>query len=276
MDEDELAAWEGRVLTTLLLDTHVWAWSLHRRSSHFGPRARQKWPKPQTILVSAISFFEVAQKVRLGKWPEMARYVERLPALLASQRGVAASLEAADCLHGGNDGLAASRPIRSLPGRVRAATAHPHRFGRRVFDAVVEREVRVERRRTPAARKNARPIAQPISSSPNSSQLSPSKRGKLHLTDRAEVGRRGVDLHARQKHRQFEVLEVGRLLHDVFARKVGAALLEHLNHRLRGAEGIGRVGVDELFRRHIFGDRRPAIALMPGSSFQRASVGSLP
>ena len=55
----------------------------------------------QTILVSAISFFEVAQKVRLGKWPEMAPYVERLPALLASQRGVAASLEAADCLMAG-------------------------------------------------------------------------------------------------------------------------------------------------------------------------------
>ena len=55
----------------------------------------------QTILVSAISFFEVAQKVRLGKWPEMAPYVERLPALLASQRGVEASLEAADCLMAG-------------------------------------------------------------------------------------------------------------------------------------------------------------------------------
>ena len=51
-----------------------------------------------TILVSAISFFEIAQKVRFGKWPEMAHYVERLPALLASQRGVATSLEAADCL----------------------------------------------------------------------------------------------------------------------------------------------------------------------------------
>jgi PIN domain nuclease of toxin-antitoxin system len=55
----------------------------------------------QTILVSAISFFEVAQKVRLGKWPEMAAYVDRLPALLASQRGVATSLEAADCLMAG-------------------------------------------------------------------------------------------------------------------------------------------------------------------------------
>lgn len=35
----------------------------------------------QTILVSAISFFEIAQKVRLGKWSEMAAYVDRLPAL---------------------------------------------------------------------------------------------------------------------------------------------------------------------------------------------------
>ena len=55
----------------------------------------------QTILVSAISFSEIALKVRLGKWPEMAPYVERLPALLASQRGVEASLEAADCLMAG-------------------------------------------------------------------------------------------------------------------------------------------------------------------------------
>ena len=55
----------------------------------------------QTILVSAISFFEIAQKARLGKWPQMAAYVDRLPALLASQRGVATSLEVADCLMAG-------------------------------------------------------------------------------------------------------------------------------------------------------------------------------
>lgn len=57
--------------------------------------------KAKTILVSAISFFEIAQKVRHGKWPEMATYVDRLPDLLASQRGVAASLETADCLLAG-------------------------------------------------------------------------------------------------------------------------------------------------------------------------------
>ena len=57
--------------------------------------------KAKTILVSAISFLEIAQKVRLGKWPEMAPYVDRLPELLGSQRGVVASLETADCLMAG-------------------------------------------------------------------------------------------------------------------------------------------------------------------------------
>jgi PIN domain nuclease of toxin-antitoxin system len=48
-------------------------------------------------LVCAITFFEIAQKVRLGKWPEMAGYIERLQELLDRQRGVAFALEAADC-----------------------------------------------------------------------------------------------------------------------------------------------------------------------------------
>ena len=93
----------------------------------------------QTILVSAISFFEIAQKARLGKWPEMAPYVERLPALLASQRGVAASVEAADCLMAGtmewphrdpfDRFLAASALRRRIP----IVSADP------VFDAVLTR-----------------------------------------------------------------------------------------------------------------------------------------
>jgi hypothetical protein len=35
--------------------------------------------------------------------------------------------------------------------------------------------------------------------------------------------------HARQRHRDLEVLEAGRLLHHVLAREVVAALLEHLH-----------------------------------------------
>ena len=128
----------GTRLTTLLLDTHVWAWSLSddRRISD---RARREMVEAQTILVSAISFFEIAQKVRLGKWPEMAAYVDRLPALLVSQRGVAASLEAEDCLVAGmmewphrdpfDRFLAASALRRRLP----IVSADP------VFDAVLTR-----------------------------------------------------------------------------------------------------------------------------------------
>src|SRR4051794_6327126 len=55
---------------------------------------------------------------------------------------------------------------------------------------------------------------------------------ELHLLDREEIGRAGIDLDARQQHRHFEVLEVGRLLHDVLARQIVAALLQHLGQRV--------------------------------------------
>jgi PIN domain nuclease of toxin-antitoxin system len=64
-------------------------------------RARTAIGEAQTILVSAISFYEIARKVRLGKWSEMISYVCRLPELLDAQRAVVASLEIADCLAAG-------------------------------------------------------------------------------------------------------------------------------------------------------------------------------
>ena len=93
----------------------------------------------RTILVSAISFFEIAQKVRLGKWPQMAPYVDRLPALLASQRGVAASFEAADCLMAGT----MDWPDRDPFDRFLAASAVRRRIpivsADAVFDGVLAR-----------------------------------------------------------------------------------------------------------------------------------------
>jgi PIN domain nuclease of toxin-antitoxin system len=102
-------------------------------------RAREEIAKADTILVSAITFFEIAQKARLGKWPEMSAYMDRLPDLLEKQRAVAASLEAADCVLAGtmewphrdpfNRLLAAS----ALRRRVAIVSADP------IFDAVVAR-----------------------------------------------------------------------------------------------------------------------------------------
>src|SRR5207245_5673248 len=54
----------------------------------------------------------------------------------------------------------------------------------------------------------------------------------LHLFDRRKVIRASVDLDARQQHSQLQILETGRLLHDVLAGEIIATLLKHLNQRL--------------------------------------------
>jgi PIN domain nuclease of toxin-antitoxin system len=128
----------GSSLTTLLLDTHVWAWSLtdDRRIS---ARARDEMAEARTILVSAISFFEIAQKVRVGKWPQMAPYVDRLPDLLASQPGVAASLETADCLMAGTMEWAHRDPFDRLLAASALRRRVPIVSADAVFDAVLAR-----------------------------------------------------------------------------------------------------------------------------------------
>lgn len=71
------------------------------------------------VAVSPISFCEIGQKVRLGKWPEMADHVAALPRLLADQGGVAAALT-------GENALAAATmnwPHRDPFDRLIAATA---------------------------------------------------------------------------------------------------------------------------------------------------------
>src|SRR3954453_2021934 len=55
---------------------------------------------------------------------------------------------------------------------------------------------------------------------------------ELKLADRREIGRRGVDLDARQQRLGAEVLQARRLLYDVLAREIVAALLQDLNQRL--------------------------------------------
>ncbi len=128
----------GALLTRLLLDTHVWAWSL-TDDQRISERAREEMAEAQTIVVCAISFFEIAQKVLLGKWPQMAPYVDRLPALLASQRALAAPLEAADCLMAGTMDWPHRDPFDrflaacALRRRIHIVSADP------VFDAVVTR-----------------------------------------------------------------------------------------------------------------------------------------
>ncbi|ANK86557.1 MULTISPECIES: type II toxin-antitoxin system VapC family toxin [Rhizobium] len=84
-------------MNSLLLDTHAWAWSL-TGDKRLSAKAIALIEKAETILVSPISLFEIGQKVRVGKWPEMQPFVGRLPDLLQEQGAIAAALTPDVCL----------------------------------------------------------------------------------------------------------------------------------------------------------------------------------
>src|SRR5262245_12605358 len=67
----------------------------------------------------------------------------------------------------------------------------------------------------------------------------------LHLLDRREVRRAGVDADAGQRRVGHEVLEARRLLHDVRPRQVVAGLLEHLVQDLGDGVAVDVGGVDQ-------------------------------
>ncbi|MEO0357699.1 MAG: type II toxin-antitoxin system VapC family toxin [Pseudomonadota bacterium] len=73
-------------MTTVLLDTHVWAWSFHYPSK-LSNVAKDAIQGADATYVSPITFYEVAFKQRLGKWPEMDGLVDRLFSI-ADEQGV--------------------------------------------------------------------------------------------------------------------------------------------------------------------------------------------
>lgn len=90
-------------------------------------------------MVSPISFFEIAQKVRIGQWPEMVQFLERLPALLEQQGGRVAALEPGVWVNAGTMDWAHRDPFD----RLLAATALRYRVAivsaDTAFDGVVRR-----------------------------------------------------------------------------------------------------------------------------------------
>ena len=75
----------------VLLDTHAWARSL-LSDKLLSAKAQAAIERADSVFVSPISFFEIAQKIRIGKWPQMEPFVERLPSLLRTQGGMIAAL----------------------------------------------------------------------------------------------------------------------------------------------------------------------------------------
>lgn len=87
-------------MNAVLLDTHTWAWSL-TGNSRLSPNALSAITQASSVCVSPVSFFEIGQKVRLGKWPEMAAHVVNLPELLIQQGGIALPLDPTTALRAG-------------------------------------------------------------------------------------------------------------------------------------------------------------------------------
>ncbi|MGT2516638.1 type II toxin-antitoxin system VapC family toxin (plasmid) [Sphingomonas panni] len=73
-------------MTHILLDTHAWAWSM-TADPRLSNTAIAAIEQAETVSISAISLFEIGQKVRLGKWPEMAPFLNQLIALAHEQGG---------------------------------------------------------------------------------------------------------------------------------------------------------------------------------------------
>ncbi|WP_137154087.1 type II toxin-antitoxin system VapC family toxin [Rhizobium sp. FKL33] len=73
-------------MASYLLDTHVWAWAINLDRRLPGNIAAIILDA-DIIYVSAISVYEICQKVRIGKWPEMEPFTDRLSELAVNQGG---------------------------------------------------------------------------------------------------------------------------------------------------------------------------------------------
>jgi len=81
----------------VLLDTHAVAWAI-RDDPALSEGARRAIAKADAVLISPASFHEIGQKVRVGRWPEMAPHVETLPERLARDGALVAPLTPAIAL----------------------------------------------------------------------------------------------------------------------------------------------------------------------------------
>jgi PIN domain nuclease of toxin-antitoxin system len=125
-------------LSAVLLDTHVWAWSLTGDNRLTG-KAVAAINAADRVMVSPISFFEIARKVRLGKWPEMEAFIETLPALLQEQGGTIADLDAEFCAAAGMMAWLHRDPFDRLLAATALRRAIPLVSADTVFDGLAPR-----------------------------------------------------------------------------------------------------------------------------------------
>ena len=125
-------------MTALLLDTHTWVWTFWADRRLSGT-VTDAIVQSDSVFVSPVSFFEISQKFRLGKWPEIAPFFDRLSAILEDQGGSIAALDQEAAKTAGMLKMSTRDPFD----RLLAATALHHKMPIAsvdpVFDGVVTR-----------------------------------------------------------------------------------------------------------------------------------------
>ncbi|SDN47754.1 PIN domain nuclease, a component of toxin-antitoxin system (PIN domain) [Ensifer sp. YR511] len=91
-----------------------------------------------SVFVSPISFFEIGQKVRIGKWPEMEPFINELPSLLAEQGGRVAALVPEVCLKGATLAWEHRDPFDRLLAATTLALGIPLISADEIFDTLPE------------------------------------------------------------------------------------------------------------------------------------------
>ena len=91
------------------------------------------------MLVSPITFLEIAGTVRIGKWPEMVAFIDGLPGLLRSQGGVVADFGPSICLEAGLMDWGHRDPFDRLLAATARQGNHVLVSADAVFDGVVAR-----------------------------------------------------------------------------------------------------------------------------------------
>ena len=86
------------MVTSYLLDTNAFTMAL-TDDPRLPGNALARIREADRLAVSVISFYEIGQKIRLGKWPEMAAHVESLEVRARSDGYDLIPLTAAASLH---------------------------------------------------------------------------------------------------------------------------------------------------------------------------------
>ncbi|GHC54268.1 type II toxin-antitoxin system VapC family toxin [Neogemmobacter tilapiae] len=73
-------------MTQLLLDTHAWAWIV-TMPGKISSRVQLFLDQADTVCLSTVSVYEIGQKVRLGKWPEMNGHLDDIESVLVARGG---------------------------------------------------------------------------------------------------------------------------------------------------------------------------------------------